>query len=399
MSAVVNGNSQKWFDSTDDVKDASWKDSSLIPGLPNDVALLCLAKVVRVALPKMRCVCTSWKHLSESKEFYDLRSKVGSAEAWLYVLTEKPTGAPFKAYSPRLNKWFELPPTFTSSEDSSWQGFACVALGSTLLLMGGMHQTFDAARQEYLPGEVSGDVQVYNASTNQWTRGASMNTPRSWFAAAVIGDCVYVAGGQGKDRFLNSVEVYDLNTNQWSSAANMICVRSSCYGLAFHGKFWVIGGELMRNQYGEKPERGSAEVYDPETGIWTLIPEMWLDTQKVPGPSIVHCDKLLSAHQSKLMMYEDTANNWSHVGYLSGGDMFNNPFSRFGFACESIDDELYIIGGLRVSKQNRHFVQLLNTTEVCKLKFQGLSKYTLWQNAANMGSNEGNVLASAVMRL
>eukprot|EP00250_Pteridium_aquilinum_P010162 c19186_g1_i5 orf=288-1184(+) len=298
-----------------------------------------------------------------------------------------------------MNKWFELPPMLNLSEDSTWQGFACVALGSTLLLMGGMHQTFDAARQEYSSGVVSGDVQIYNACTNQWSRAASMNSPRSWFAAAVIGDYVYVAGGQGKDRFLNSVEVYDSKKNVWSYAPSMVCVRSSCYSLALHGKFWVIGGELMRNQYGEKPERGSAEVFDPQTGLWTLIPQMWLDSQKVPGPGTVHCEKMIFAHQSKLMMYEDGTSDWYHVGYLSGGDMFNNPFSRFGFACESIDDELYIIGGLRVSKQNKHFVQLLNTTEVCKLKYQGLSKYTLWQSGANMGSHEGNVLASAVMWL
>lgn len=372
---------------------------SLIPGLPNDVAQLCLAKVARVMLPKLRFVCTSWKRLCESKEFHDLRLEVGSAEAWIYVLPEKPPGAPFKAFSPHTNKWHELPPIPRLSEDASWQGFACVALGSTLLLMGGIHQNFDMATEGYSSGVVSGDVIVYNACTNQWSRAASMNTPRSWFAAAVIGDSVYVAGGQGKDRFLNSVEVFDSKKNSWSYVPSMICVRSSCYGLALHGKFWVIGGELMRNQYDDKPKRGSAEVYDPETCSWRLIPEMWLDSQKVPGPNTVHCGRLLFAHQNKLMIYEDDTCSWCHVGYLSGGDMFNHQFSRFGFACESLDDELYIVGGMRISRHNRHFLQSLNTTEVCKLSSQGLSKFTLWRNAADMGDGGGNVLASAVVRL
>ena len=108
-----------------------------------------------------------------------------------------------------------------------------------------------------------------------------MNTPRSWFAAAVVGDSIYVAGGQGRDRFLNSVEVFDSKSNSWSYAPDLICVRSSCYGLALHNKFWVIGGEFMRNQYGDKPERGSAEVYDPKIGSWSFIHEMWLDSSKV----------------------------------------------------------------------------------------------------------------------
>ncbi|KAI5057679.1 hypothetical protein GOP47_0027694 [Adiantum capillus-veneris] len=389
---VASRVSKKGFDS----KDTSL---GLIPGLSNDVAQLCLARVARGTLPKLRFVCTTWKHLCESKDFWDLRYKVGSAEAWLYVLTEKPSGSPFKTFSPRLNKWFELPQMLKPSEDSLLQGFACAALGPTLLVMGGMYQSFDKIRQEYLPGIVSGDIQGYNSCTNQWSKAPNMKTPRSWFAAAVIGQCVYVAGGQGKDRFLNSVEVYDSRINRWSYAPNMNHVRSSCRGLAAQGKFWVIGGELMRNQYGERPERGSAEVYDPETRQWTLIPEMWLDTQKVPGPSTVHCGKLLFVHKSKLMMYDDVANHWYHVGYLSGVDMFNDRFWRFAFACESIDDELYIVAGLRGQKQNRHFVQALNTTEASKVRIEGPSKYTLWKNMASMGASEGIVLASAVVTL
>ncbi|MCO5569777.1 hypothetical protein L7F22_023492 [Adiantum nelumboides] len=395
-SKGVRDVSRKECDSKDT---SSWGQAILIPGLSNDVAQLCLAKLARVTLPKLRAVCTAWRRLCESKDFWDLRYKVGSDEAWLYVLTEKPSGSPFKAFSPHLNKWFELPQMITSLEDYRLQGFTCVGLGPRLLVMGGIHQSFENIRQDHSPGIVSGDVRVYNACTNQWTKAPNMKTPRSWFAAAVIGQCVYVAGGQGKDRFLNSVEVYDLQTNRWSYASDMHHVRSSCYGLAVQGKFWIIGGELMRNQYGERPERGSAEVYDPDTGLWTLIPEMWLDTQKVPGPSTVHCGKILFAHKSKLMVYDDVANNWYHVGYLPGADLYNDRIVRYGFACESIDDELYIVGGLSGQKQNRNFLQALNTTEVGKVRLEGPSKYTLWQDMANMGASEGVVLASAVVRL
>ncbi|MCO5572492.1 hypothetical protein L7F22_026247 [Adiantum nelumboides] len=221
----------------------------LIPGLSNDVAQLCLAKLARVTLPKLRSVCTAWRRLCESKDFWDLRYK-----------------------------------------------------GSQVVL-------------------------------------------------------------------LSRLSVHAL-TN---------------------------GGELMRNQYGVRPERGSAEVYDLDTGLWTLIPEMWLDTQKVPGPSTVHCGKILFAHKSKLMMYDDVANNWYHVGYLPGVDLYNDRIVRYGFACESINDELYIVGGLSGQKQNRNFLQALNTTEVAKVRLAGPSKYTLWQDMANMGASEGVVLASAVV--
>ncbi|MCO5588394.1 hypothetical protein L7F22_042349 [Adiantum nelumboides] len=379
---------------------AFWEDLSLIPGLPNDVALLCLARVRRLELLKLRLVCTSWKRLLESEEFQNLRLKVGSAEAWLYVLAEKPSGSPFKAFDPFSNQWFTLPKLSRLYKDTIWQGFACVALGPNLLIMGGIRQSMNSAKPLDSSGVVCADVYIYNACTNQWSRGASMNTPRSWFAATVIGDSVYVAGGQGQNRFLNNVEVFNLKNNSWSQISSMNCVRSSCYGFTLNGKFWIVGGEVMRNQHRDKPGRGSAEVYNPQNDSWSLIPEMWLSTQKVPGPSTVHCGRLLFVHQSKLMMYLEDTNSWCHVGELSGYEMFSNQNSRYGFACESLNDELYIIGGMRLSRHYRHSVQFLSTIEACKLtSSQGVSKYTRWRNLASMGDYEGTILASAVMTM
>ncbi|KAI5076342.1 hypothetical protein GOP47_0008407 [Adiantum capillus-veneris] len=358
-------------------------------------------RVQRIELLKLRLVCTSWKCLLESKEFQDLRLKVGSAEAWLYVLAEKPCRSPFRAFDPFSNKWFSLPQIPRLYDDTIWQGFACVAVGPNLLLMGGIHQSTNAATPLYSSGVVCADVHIYNACTNQWSRGASMSTPRSWFAASVIGDCVYVAGGQGHDRFLDTVEVYDLKKNSWSHVSSMNCARSSCYGFTLNGKLWIIGGEVMRNQHRVKPGRGSAEVYNSENGSWSLIPEMWLNSEKVPGPSTVHCGRLLCVHQSKLMMYAGDTNSWSHVGELSGAEMFSNQNSRYGFACESLNDELYIIGGMRMSRHYRHSVQLLNTNEACKLtpSCGGDSKYTSWRNLSSMGKCEGTIVASAVMTM
>ncbi|KAH7282190.1 hypothetical protein KP509_35G017800 [Ceratopteris richardii] len=367
----------------------------LIPDLPNDIAKLCLAKVPRLNLMKLRVVCTSWKHLIESREFYDLRYAVGYAEPWILVLAEKPSNSPFKAFCTQNNKWHELPAFPYSIQTSQWQGFSCVGIGCNLLLMGGMH--FEALPQQ---GKVSGDVYIYNASTNKWSKGSSMNTPRSWFAATVIGNYVYVAGGQGKDRFLNSVEVYDLEHDSWSYVPSMILIRSSCRGLALKGRFWVIGGEIVRNQYGGKLMRGSAEVYDPETCSWTMIPEMWLDTEKVPGPTTVLCGKLVSIHRSKVMMYENDGNCWCHIGYLPDAGMQVNSYPRFGFAMQSIDDKLYIVGGVRASRQCQHCAQTLNTTEVCDLSFQGgILRICNWQSRASMDGCEGNVLASAIIRI
>lgn len=328
-----------------------------------------------------------------------MRRQVGSAEGWIYILAEQPRGAHFKKFNPQANMWYKLPPIPDSSEHVSWLGFACVAVGSTLLLIGGIHETFDPVTQRSSLGVVSGEVKVYSACTNQWSTAASMITPRSWFAAATIGDYVYVAGGQGRTCFLDSAEVYDSKQDVWIAIPSMLCVRSSCSGVALDGQFWVVGGENMRNQYGDKPKRSSAEVYDPKSGTWRLISEMWLDSNKVAGPNTVYNGKLLFVHQNKLMLYETETNRWSHMGSLPGGDFNRHPLPRFGFACESLDDELFIIGGRRESWHDRFFMHRLNTTEVCSLRSQGKSRFLMWKNLADMGDTEGVILASAVLML
>lgn len=107
-----------------------------------------------------------------------------------------------------------------------------------------------------------------------------MTTARSWFAAAVVGTKIYVAGGQGNTKFLDTAEVYDSETDQWEPIASMGNRRSSCHGVCLDGQFWVIAGEYVKNHY-DNNQRSSAEVYDAETDTWRFIPNMCIDDNKV----------------------------------------------------------------------------------------------------------------------
>lgn len=131
-----------------------------------------------------------------------------------------------------------------------------------------------------IAGVVCSDVVVYNALTNKWSKAANMTTARSWFAAAVVGTKVYVAGGQGNTKFLDTAEVYDSETDQWEPIASMGNRRSSCYGVCLDGQFWVVAGEYVKNHY-DNNQRSSAEVYDAETDTWCFIPNMCIDDNKV----------------------------------------------------------------------------------------------------------------------
>ncbi|XP_024516209.1 F-box/kelch-repeat protein At1g16250 isoform X1 [Selaginella moellendorffii] len=381
----------------------SWCDEGklLIPGLPNDLAILCIARLPRGMFPLLRLVSSAWKRAVSSETFRLLRHQGGFLQGWIYVLVESATGAAFRAFDPDANRWYNMSPVPANISSETWQGFACVALDSKLILMGGARRIYNEATQQLGQVEVCGDVFIYDAFRNKWQRGPSLTTPRGWFAAAAIGDFVYVAGGQGRSCFLDSAEVLDYREKRWHQMPSMHCVRSSCRGTVLNGQFWVIAGEVVINNYGDHPQRASAEFFNPASKSWTLIPEMWLDSHKVPGPNTIFRENLLVVHQSKLMRYDPELNEWDHIGHISTGKLYNRSSYRFGFALECLGDKLYVIGGRIESWQNRNrsSIQPVSTAEVCHLGTASNSKFTRWNSVADMKDSSGIILASATVLL
>uniref|UniRef100_A0A7I4F9I2 F-box domain-containing protein n=2 Tax=Physcomitrium patens TaxID=3218 RepID=A0A7I4F9I2_PHYPA len=279
---------------TDDAEEKG----ALILGLPDDAMTLVFARLPRQSLAMTRLVCSSWKRVAERQELASLRLMMGTSEGWIYVLAQTPKGTPFRAYDPIAGKWSILPPIPGRSEDQQWQGFACVGFRHKLFLIGGTRK-LNSPNSE---GMVCSNVVIYDSLTNKWTKGANMNTSRSWAAAAVVGDKLYVAGGQGTTKFLDSAEVYDPHTDTWKIISSMGVVRSSCQGVALDGQFWVIAGEYVKNHYDDN-QKSSAEVYDADTNTWRFVPNMCLDDNKLiynwrnsrvltAPPSIPHPDQL-----------------------------------------------------------------------------------------------------------
>lgn len=365
-----------------------------ILSLPDDVMTMIFALLPRQSVAMARRVCSSWKRVAEQQELASLRRKMGVAEGWIYVLSETPEGSPFRAYDPIASKWTVLPPTPGRSKSHLWQGFACAAVGHKFLLIGGTRTLKSPAPNQHSSGVVCSDVVIYDALTNKWTRGASMKEARSWFGAAVVGDKVYVAGGQGASKFLDSAEVYDMRTDTWTTISSMAVVRSSCQGVALDGHFWVIAGEYQRSY-----QKSSAEVYDPVTDTWRFVPNMYLDNNKVMEPSTVTSEgELICIHQKRVMAYNKRLNTWMQRGHINGGEEYARPYSRYGSACESVGTQLYMIGGIREYSQNRYLYQTpLNTVEVCELGGkEHASSHLWWKLGADMWQGGGVISASVV---
>jgi len=118
----------------------------------------------------------------------------------------------------------------------------------------------------------TGSAYLYDASTATWSPAAPMLIGRSEAMAVVLLDGrVLVFGGDITGNTTTAAaEIYDPVANTWTATSSMNQARTrSTATLLGDGKVLVTGG------YARTPAtvfRNTAELYDPATGIWTLLP-------------------------------------------------------------------------------------------------------------------------------
>lgn len=134
----------------------------ILPGLPDDVAKLCLALVPRTSFPSMGAVSNQWRSFIRSKEFNTIRKQVGLLEEWLYLLSIDNEG--------NENQWEVLdcfgkknrvlPPMPGEFK----MAFGVVALHGKLLVMAGCTVCEGASSP-------TADVYQYDSSLNRYVYG------------------------------------------------------------------------------------------------------------------------------------------------------------------------------------------------------------------------------------
>ncbi|CAH8349824.1 unnamed protein product [Eruca vesicaria subsp. sativa] len=242
---------------------------SLIPGLMDDVAELCLSRVPRSSFRIISQVCWGWTRFLRSERYGAVRKLTGSVEELMCV---KVNNNNWEVFDCSGNKLGRIPP----SPGPSWVGGLRHAVldGQRIVVFGGKSARVPSA-----------DVYEFNPATNRWRKLADMNIPRSGFTYAVVDGLLYVNQGYSSDdvRILNS-EVYNPKTNQWSL---MDCPKSHGFGgfaFSFNSKLFVVGGNrraahilLFRVKHtlmmiifsGERSR--FIDIYDPKTEIWEKL--------------------------------------------------------------------------------------------------------------------------------
>jgi len=123
--------------------------------------------------------------------------------------------------------------------------------------------------------------EIYDAAADTWLSSSRGEVPplpagRNHVPGAVVGGRFYVIGGRLGSRFdglQTRVDVYDPTTKQWSSGAPMPTPRGGCAAGVVDGFIVVVGGEgnMAPGNMGVFPQ---TEVYDPAANRWIAMKSM-----------------------------------------------------------------------------------------------------------------------------
>ncbi len=136
------------------------------------------------------------------------------------------------------------------------EGSAYTVYNNKIYIFGGF--TYDSEQNK---------VFIYDPSTNVWTSGANLSTPRLFATAAELNGKIYVIGGakivSGSSVSLSSVEVYDTQSNTISSAQSLPVALRGASAVSANGKIYVLGGKTSSSLSNLVYE------YDPSSDSWS----------------------------------------------------------------------------------------------------------------------------------
>ncbi|XP_048321547.1 F-box/kelch-repeat protein At1g16250 isoform X2 [Ziziphus jujuba] len=376
---------------------------SIIPGLPDDLALRCLAKLSHGYHGKLETVSKAWRDLIRSAEYGNYKARQGWCGNWLFVLTEGSKNE-WIAYDPEADKWHPLPIpkmlfTTTPHIDLKHFGFSCVSVCNRFYLIGGSYAPHDSAfpHQRHF---ITNAVFQFDPFLKQWSNAASMVTSRSHFACCVVSGKIYVAGGRNLStpRGLVLAEVYDPLTDKWEELPPMPNPQMDCLGLSYKGKFHVLSDQVGL------PDQNTSEVFDPSDGTWCTVEDIWPFSRAMQfAVQVIEDDRIYTVvdwGESLIKTRDTEKGEWQNVGSVPSVVLpdHGRPLEAFGYGFAALRNELYVVGGKVLkweeSGAGRFDIVKLGLVRVCDPLVMPLK----WRETKPMfGSACGSILGCASM--
>ena len=218
------------------------------------------------------------------------------------------------------------------------------------------------------PGLTS--FQVYDPSTDTWTRKADQPNGRESYGACAVDGILYVIGGFSGG-LLNTVEAYDPVTDTWTRKANMIIPRGGSDVGVVDGIIYAIGGRVQIEN--ATVNTNITEAYDPGTDTWTRKAGM-INARRFAVVSVIDGRIYVAGGESpevSLEMYDPGTDTWTPlVGSEQQGVILTNWAVSGAVLLDekSGDEKMYIMGGWPTLNQIWVYNPVSNTLELSDIQ-------------------------------
>ncbi|KAG0467768.1 hypothetical protein HPP92_017096 [Vanilla planifolia] len=350
--------------------------SDLIEGLPDAVALQCLARVPFYYHKNLRLVCRSWRAALCSAELFKARAESGASEELLCVLAFEPENT-WQLYDPYGDHWVTLP--IMPSRIRHLARFGVASVGGKLFVLGGGSDSVDPLTGDHDGIFATSEVWSYDPLCHEWTQRASMLVPRAMFACCSLDSKIIVAGGFTSFRkSISKAEIYDTDSDSWRPLPDLRHTHTSaCYGVVLEGKIHVLHKGLSLVQILEDGQQ------------WTVEDFGWLH-----GPMAVVREELYVLNGGFILKQRKDKNRKDNLADkgVSSAQEFK---SRIGFGMIGLGDDIYVIGGVIGPGPTNQSMRQLQDVDVLDVN----GKFPIWRQAAPMTRSSGSILGCALLKI
>ncbi|XP_074324857.1 F-box/kelch-repeat protein SKIP6-like isoform X2 [Apium graveolens] len=328
----------------------------LIPNLPNDISLQCIARIPRPHHPYLSLISKSFHSTLHSPEFFATRCLLNSTQQSLYLNIR--VNSSFKWYTLNQQTHLVKTPNFLSPLANIKKqpiGSCFAVLGFKIYVIGGSVNEI-----------ASNDVWVFDCRFGKWEIGAKMRVCREFAAAGVVNGRIYVMGGCVGDNFVKSsnwAEVYDPGVGVWKAVESPVEVRDK----------WMHASCVLDGRIYAMADRGGV-VYNVGNGEWRRsVPKRldlgWRGRAAVAG-GVMYCYDFLG----KIRGYDVERDRWKELR----GVERSLPKFLCGATMASLNGNLCVVWERKGGKNEVEII--CAEIEVGKDEDGGLSGVVLWSD-------------------
>lgn len=191
---------------------------------------------------------------------------------------------------------------------------------------------------------VTGRVQIYDPSSNQWGQGASLPFPVLAPHSVAFGSRIYAVGGWDVSTGLstNLLQIFDAANNRWSVQRSLPIPVAGGVAAAVGAKLYIIGG-WTNDRDGNPLLTAEVQVYDPSSNAWSSAAKTPIPTAGssavVVGSNIYLINGRTEANTvtNRVSIYDTLANAWN-----TGPPTIRGVYEA---AAGYSDNRVYLVGG------------------------------------------------------